>query len=504
MLIVETIAKIRRYYFVEGRPIKQICRDLHIARNTVRKVLRSGATEHSYVREEQQFPRLGSFTMRLDGLLEENLNRSKRRRMTAQRMFEILQCEGYQGAYDSVQRYAKSWREERGRAPEQCYIPLRFDPGEAYQFDWSHEKAILGGIPQKIKVAHFRLCHSRMFYVVAYPRESQEMVFDAHNKAFAFFQGTCKRGIYDNLKTAVNKILRGKERQFNRRFEQLCSHYLVEPVACTPGAGWEKGQVENQVGTIRKWLFATRPRFQSFTELNQWLHDQCLSVCRKRPHPEEKTRTIWEVFQDEQASLIPLSSDFQGYSETECRVSNTCLVRYDRNHYSVDSKLAGKTATVRASAERIKVVSNGRLVADHPRQFGRDNVVYDPWHYISVLERKPGALRNGAPFQQWNLPVGLTRVREWLSRYRGGDREFVDILLAVQRHGIDIVDQVCRKVLLEGTVRGEVILNRVARHCDPLPVDTARVPDCLSITIEPTADCSRYDELRQEVTHGAP
>jgi hypothetical protein len=210
------------------------------------------------------------------------------------------------------------------------------------------------------------------------------------------------------------------------------------------------------------------------------------------------------MFEEERPMLIPVSSSFQGYSETECRVSSTCLIRYDRNHYSVDSKLAGKTATIRASAERIKVVSNGTLVADHPRQFGRDNVVYDPWHYLSVLERKPGALRNGAPFRQWDLPLSIARVRNRLSRYQGGDREFVDILRASQRHGMDIVEQACRKALSEGTVRGEIILNLIARSCDPLPVDSAQVPDSLSVTVEPTADCSRYDALRQEVHHGTP
>lgn len=503
MLIVETIAKIRRYHFVEGRKIKQISRDLNISRNTVRKVIRSGATQHRYERESQPCPKLGDHTDRLEELLEDNLKRPKRRRMTAQRLWEILQGEGYSGAYDSVQRYVKKWREEKGSAPDQCYIPLRFAPGEAYQFDWSYEKALIGGIPQTIKVAHFRFCYSRIFFVIAYPRESQEMVFDAHNRAFEFFKGTCKRGIYDNLKTAVSKILRGKERVFNRKFEQLCSHYLVEPVACTPGAGWEKGQVENQVGTVRKWLFVSRPRFKNFAELNGWLSDQCISICKKRKHPEDKSRTIWEVFEEESPSLIPVSSMFQGYSETECRVSSTSLIRYDRNHYSVDSKLAGKTATIRASADRIKVISNGRLVADHPRQFSRDKVMYDPWHYLRVLERKPGALRNGAPFQGWDLPNSLTRVRSRMSSYTGGDREFVDILLAVQRCGINIVEQACKKALAEGTVRGEVILNLIARHLDPQPIDTVRIPESLSISVEPTADCSRYDALRQEVEHGA-
>jgi transposase len=167
---------------------------LDISRNTLRKAIRTQVTEHRYEREEHQFPKLGPYTDRLDKFLKENLNRPKRRRMTAQRVFEILQGEGYEGVYDGIQGYAKKWQEERGREPEQCYRPLRFDPGDACQFGWSHEQAIIGGIPQTIKAAHFRLCHSRMFFVAAYLRESQEMVFDAHNKAFAFFPGYMQAG----------------------------------------------------------------------------------------------------------------------------------------------------------------------------------------------------------------------------------------------------------------------------------------------------------------------
>jgi transposase len=163
MLIVETIAKIRRYHFVEGKKIKQIVRDLRISRNTVRKVLRSGATEHHYERDTQPVPKLGPFAERLEALLEEDAKRPRNRRMTAQRLFEVLQSEGYQGTYDSVQRTVKKWHQQRGRAAEQIFIPLTFAPGEAYQFDWSHEKVILADMIQIVKVAHFRLCHSRMF-----------------------------------------------------------------------------------------------------------------------------------------------------------------------------------------------------------------------------------------------------------------------------------------------------------------------------------------------------
>ncbi|MBW1792100.1 MAG: IS21 family transposase [Deltaproteobacteria bacterium] len=504
MLIVETIAKIRRYFFVEGKKIKQISRDLQLSRNTVRKVIRSGITESHYAREDQPCPKLGDFKERVDTLLKEDEKRPKRRRLTAQRLYELLQAEGYEGAYDSIQRYVKKWRSQSKKQPARFYIPLTFAPGEAYQFDWSHESVILSGIAQTVKVAHFRLSHSRMFLVIAYPRESQEMLFDAHNRAFTFYGGACKRGIYDNLKTAVDRVLRGKERKFNNRFLQMCSHYLVEPVACTPGSGWEKGQVEKQVKNIREWLFTPRPRFQNFEELNFWLADQCTKICQKRQHPEDKGRTIWEVFQEEKSSMIPSITPFQGYIDTESRVSSTCLIRYDRNHYSVDSKLAGNTATVRASADRIKVISNGEIVADHPRQFGRDKVIYDPWHYLNVLKRKPGALRNGSPFQGWELPISLSRVRSYLSNRPGGNKEFVDILCAAARHGLELAEKACSKALAGGTIRGEIILNIIARELDPYPVDLAIVPISLVLTIEPIADCSRYDSLREGVLHGAP
>ena len=155
-----------------------------------------------------------------------------------------------------------SWHRDRSAATAAAYVPLSFAPGEAYQFDWSHEVVLIGGVTTTVKVAHLRLCHSRMFYVRAYPRESQEMVFDAHDRAFAFLGGACQRGIYDNMKTAVDAIFVGRERRYNRRFEQMCGHYLVEPVACTPASGWEKGQVENQVGLVRERFFTPQAAVQ--------------------------------------------------------------------------------------------------------------------------------------------------------------------------------------------------------------------------------------------------
>ena len=244
MLVVETIAKIRRAYFVQGKPIKAICRELRVSRKTVRKVVRSEATAFTYERASQPQPKIGPWRDELDRLLATNAARVVRERLSLTRVFEELRGLGYDGGYDAVRRYAADWKRRESEATAAAFVPLSFAPGEAYQFDWSHEVVVIDGVTTTVKVAHVRLCHSRMMFVRAYPRESQEMVFDAHDRAFALFGGACTKGIYDNMKTAVDAIFVGRERAYNRRFQQMCSHYLVEPVACTPASGWEKGQVE--------------------------------------------------------------------------------------------------------------------------------------------------------------------------------------------------------------------------------------------------------------------
>ena len=264
MLVVETIAKIRLAYFSRKMTIKAICRDFRVSRKVVRKVIRSQATEFRYERDVQPQPKIGPWRDRLDSLLLENDGKPARERLTLIQVFEELRGLGYEGGYDAVRRYARAWGKERARETASAYVPLTFAPGEAYQFDWSHEIVVMDGVTTFVKVAHVRLCHSRMMLARAYPRETQEMVFDAHERAFAFFRGACSRGVYDNMKTAVETIFVGKDRQYNRRFLQMCSHHLVEPVACTPASGWEKGQVENQVGLVRERFFTPRLRVKSY------------------------------------------------------------------------------------------------------------------------------------------------------------------------------------------------------------------------------------------------
>jgi len=497
MLVVETIAKIRRAYFSQGKSIKQICRDLHVSRKVVRKVVRSNATEFRYERSRQPLPRIGPWRERLDALLDENDRKSARERLTLIRLFEEIQGLGYEGSYAAVRRYAIAWRQERSSATAAAFVPLSFAAGEAYQFDWSHEIVVMNGVTITVKVAHMRLCHSRMFIARAYPRETQEMVFDAHERAFAFFKGACTRGIYDNMKTAVDAIFVGKERQYNRRFLQMCSHHLVDPVACTPASGWEKGQVENQVGLVRERFFAPRLRFKTYDELNAWLMGKCIAYAKAHAHPERPDATIWAAFEEERPNLVPYRGRFDGFHALPASVSKTCLVRFDNNKYSVSASAVGRPVEIQAYADRIVIRHDRRIVAEHARCYGRGETIYDPWHYVPVLARKPGALRNGAPFKDWVLPAALERVRRKLAGSDDGDRQMVEILAAVLTDGLPAVEAACAEALAEGVHSADVILNILARRRDPPPIGPIATPASLILRHAPIADCARYDALRR-------
>lgn len=245
---MDIIAEVRRRHHISQESISSIARSLGISRPTVRKHLDT-VEEPVYRRRHQPEPKLGEYKALLTEWLEQEAALPRKQRRTAKRLFDGLKEEGYRGAYDSVQRFVKAWKAERRRHPpvKQAFVPLVFEPGEVCQFDWSEETVELGGVIQTVKAAHFRLAHSRKMFVVAYPRETLEMVLDAHNRAFAFFGGVVRKMVYDNLTTVVDAVLTGKERRFNRRFQALANastplstgHYLFEPVACTPAAGWE-------------------------------------------------------------------------------------------------------------------------------------------------------------------------------------------------------------------------------------------------------------------------
>ncbi|MDK2770576.1 IS21 family transposase [Sphingopyxis sp. SE2] len=498
MLVLETVVRIRREY-AGGKAIKAIARDLHVSRKVIRKAIRAPEGTFDYQRKVQPLPRIGPFQDRLDTLLEENEVRGRRERLRMTRIHDLLVREGFEGSYDAVRRYTARWKALRRKDAGDgvtAFIPLTFKPGEAYQFDWSHEDVEIAGTPMRVKVAHMRLCASRAVYVRAYPRESQEMLFDAHARGFAFFGGVPGRGIYDNMKTAVTSVFTGKERVFNRRFLIMTAHYMIEPTACSPAAGWEKGQVENQVQTIRGRFFQPRLRFASLEELNGWLEAECRRWAERQAHPEQGELTVAQALEIERSALQPMLGPFDGFNESEHAVTGTCLISFDRNRYSVLSTMARRTVQVRAYADRIIVRCGEEVVAEHPRYFGRNRTIYDPWHYLPVLARKPGALRNGAPFQDWDLPPALARLRRKLGNGDDADRRFVRVLSAVLTDGLDPVEAAVREALATGTASDDLILNILARRREPPRPLTIITSEDSALRHPPIADCARYDQLR--------
>ena len=351
----------------------------------------------------------------------------------------------------------------------------------------------------KLQVAQFKLCHSRAFFVRAYLLQTHEMLFDAHNRAFAVLGGVPRRGIYDNMKTAVDRVRSGKARDVNVRFAAMVSHFLFEAEFCNPAAGWEKGQIEKNVQDARHRLWQPTPAFPSLQALNDWLECRCIALWAETPHPEQTARTIAEVWREEQPHLMPVPRPFDGFVEHTKRVSPTCLVHIERNRYSVPASFANRPASVRLYAERVVIAAEGQVIAEHlriiQRSHGSGCTVYDWRHYLSVVQRKPGALRNGAPFA--TLPEGFKRLQAVLLRRQGGDREMVEILALVLHHDEQAVLTAVELALESGAPSKQHVLNLLARLVEPAPPAPVDAPQALTLSVEPQANVGRYDELRE-------
>ena len=493
--------KVRRMYFRDRLSISEIARRTSLSRNTIKKWL---ATDSGNVPKYRRSPaptKLTPYEPQLRQWLEADSYRLKRDRRTALILFDELQKQGFPGSYTRVSEFIRRWREAgSGSALSKAFVPLTFQLGEAFQFDWSTEHLVIGGIGRQLQVTHTKLCVSRAFLLVAYPTQSQEMLFDAHTRAFRAFGGVPRRGIYDNMKTAVDKVRKGKARIINTRFSVMTAHYLFDPEFCNVASGWEKGQVEKNVQDSRKrlWQEASQAQFGSLDELNAWLESRCRTLWQTLAHPDSPALTIAEALDLEQAHLMPMPSVFDGYVEFVARVSSTCLITADRNRYSVPCQYANHKVSVRQYAGRIEAYADDLRVAAHDRLFDRGRVRYEWQHYLPLLERKPGALRNGAPFL--DLPEPLRRLHAALLKRDGGDRVMVQVLACVPVFGLEAVQVATELVLESGNTSVEHVRNVLSRLHEPAP--PTLLETTLALVEDPVADTSRYDRLHaQEVDH---
>jgi transposase len=489
------LGKVRRLYFRDGLSISEIGRRTSLSRNTVKRWLREPEAVAPRYRRRAVPTKLAPFVEVLKAMLEADGHRPKAQRRTAKALHLELISRGYAGGYTRLTDYIRDWRQQQGQAKAlNAFVPLRFELGEAFQFDWSEEGLVVGGLYRKLQVAHLKLCASRAFWVVAYPSQGHEMLFDAHTRAFTALGGVPRRGIYDNMKTAVDKVKKGKGRVVNARFAVMCAHYLFDADFCNVASGWEKGVVEKNVQDSRRriWQEAARKRFASFPELNAWLAERCRTLWEELRHPEHGQFSIAEILEHERERLMPMPRPFDGYVESAVRVSSTCLVIVNRNRYSVPCELAGQMVSARLYPTQIAVVSGEAVVARHERLSDRGQTSYDWEHYIPLVQRKPGVLRNGAPFA--DMPEALKKLQAALFKRAGGDRVMAQVLAAVPLAGLDAVLVAVELVLESGVVSAEHVLNVLARLTAAPPPE--RVETVITLYEEPIADTGRYDRLR--------
>ncbi len=493
-------AKVRRMRFRDGLPISEIARRTSLSRNTIKGWLREAAPGERAYQRPVAIKKIDTHAEWLREALELDARRSRSDRRTALRLHAQLKERGFTGAYTRVTEFVRAWRAEANAlSARSAFVPLSFALGEAFQFDWSEERLVIGGIWRKVLLAHMKLCASRAFWLAAYPSQAHEMLFDAHTRGFVGLGGIARRGIYDNMKTAVDSVPgRGKTRIVNARFSAMTAHYLFDPDFCNVASGWEKGRVEKNVQDSRRriWQQTHDEQFGNFGELNQWLATKC-NEARDAPHPEHPAMSIADAWELEQPHLMPMPARFDGYVEAPLRVSSTSLVTIARNRYSVPCTYAGQRVSGRLYPERIVIVADQHVVAEHSRSHDRDRVSYDWQHYLPLIERKPGALRNGAPFAE--MPEPLKRLSRALLRREGGDRVLAKVLSAVPTHGLEAVLVAVELVLESGRPSAEHVLNVLARLQEGPPPQTIETE--LELKDTPVADTERYDALRTEVTH---
>jgi len=439
---MDILSVIRRWALRDKLPIREISRRTGLSRNTIRRYLRAGIVEPKF-KAPSRPSKLDPYAEKLSGWLLAEQRKSRKERRTAKQMHADLVQLGFDGSYERVSAFVRAWRSDRVRAQNTTdrgtFVPLVFKPGEAFQFDWSEDYAIIGGERTKLQVAHIKLSHSRAFLVRAYFLQTHEMLFDAHWHAFRVFEGVPGRGIYDNMRTAVDRVRVGKKRDVNARFMAMTSHYVFEPDFCNPAAGWEKGQVEKNVRDARSRMWQVMPTFPDLDALNCWLEERC--------------KVLW---------------------------AETSLHIYP---------------------ERLVIVAEGHVVCEHQRIIERSHrqpgrVIYDWHHYLAVVQRKPGALRNGAPFVE--MPEAFRQLQDKLLRKPGGDREMVEILSLVLHHDEQVVLCAVDMALQAGVPTKTHVLNLLHRLVDGTPTDQPDVtpPSSLVLTKEPEANVARYDGLR--------
>jgi len=502
MLTVEERERIRRAYHVEGKSMRQIERELHHSRHTIKKALASGERGRYSLKRPRPAPVLGPYKGRIDELLVKNESLPPKQRYTGQKIYQEIQKEGYQGSRSGVLSYIT--RQRKAKRKPKVFIPLEFDPGVDAQVDWGEADVMLAGEKKKVQVFVMRLCYSRKIFVMAFPNQKQEAFFAGHVAAFHHFQGVPQRLTYDNLKAAVFRILAGRERQEQEKFIAFRSHYLFDSHFCTPGQGHQKGGVEHGVGYARRNFMVPLPEADSFESLNEQLRQACLADDQRRV--ERQPESIAVAWQTERPHLRPLPGhDYDCCTRRLVKLNPYSQVEIETNRYSVPTDQADTDLTVKLYPFQIKIYNHRQQepLAVHARCYGRKQDIFDPVHYLPLLAQRPGALAHAKPIRQWQAswPAVYERLQQHLQQQwpeGRGVREFIRVLQLHREHPAALIEQAVEQAFAYNCAHAdgvELCLRQLSQPEPSLPaLDLSHHPTLAEFG-QQAPDLSAYNQL---------
>jgi transposase len=467
---VQTYAMARQAYYNEGKSQRQIARELGVNRRTVQKMIKHSVPPGYERTQSPQGLKLNDHKVWIDEVLESDKRIHRKQRHTAQRIYDRLKEErGFTGGYTIVRTYVAKKRLNCG----EMFVPLSHNPGMA-QADFGQAQVKIKG---ELRTAHFlviQLPFSDAVFTKAYPCENTEAFMDGHQSAFCFFGGVPKRILYDNTTIAVKKILKDGRREQTTGFIGLRSHFLFEEAFATVGRGNEKGGVENLVGFVRRNFMVPLPNFESFQALN----DHLAACCKKRQlavvrgHKETIGERLAKEF------FLPLPT----VAHEACRVQSGIitsqgLVRFQNNDYSVPTTLGRQTVWIKGFVDRVLIAYEDKIIADHPRSYGQEEVIFNPLHYLKLLERKTGAFVQAAPLAGWNLPPVFQKVHDILHRKEGkeGRRHYIRILQFLEHFSEKELKEALEQSLQLNAVTESAILHLLKRNKEGRPANLSLV-----------------------------
>ena len=437
-----------------------------ISRDSVKKIM-SFSVPPGYRRTAPiKRPKLDGFTEIIDGWLLEDQGRNRKQRHTAKRVLERLRDKhSFTGGYTIIKDYMRE-HERRGR---EMFVPLSHAPGHA-QSDFGEALVVIGGVEQKAHFFAFDLPHSDACYIRAYPSATSEAWVDGHVHAFAFFGRVPQSVVYDNDKCLVARILPDGTRKRARLFNGFLSHYLIRDRYGRLGKGNDKGSVEGLVGYARRNFMVPVPSFPTWDAFNLWLEEQC----RKRQADilRGQTETIGQRLERDLEAMAELpAAPFDACDQAAGQVSSQALVRYKTNDYSVPVAYGHREVWVRGYVDKVVIGCGGEIIARHPRCYGREDMIFDPVHYLPLLEKKINALDQAAPLAEWDLPPEFQTLRRLMEArmIKAGRREYVQVLRLLENFDLDEVHVAIKNALRMGAIGFDAVKHLVLCQVEKRP-----------------------------------